>query len=94
MIHGLLGGEEVVSGQPLPQEDGQPLIEGAGRHPVQDEVRELDLVASSPMADGAPLKRGSSQIQPSPMTSIQCRNSRAVLLVICIHWPSLHRQTR
>ena len=43
MIQGLLRGEEVVSGQALAQEDVQPLIEGAGAHPVQDEVRQLDL---------------------------------------------------
>jgi hypothetical protein len=43
VIQGLLRGEEAVSGQPLAQEDLQPLIEGAGGHLAQDEVSQLDF---------------------------------------------------
>ena len=42
---------------------------------------------------GAPLNFSSSKMCDSPMASIHMGKRRAVLLVICIHWPSLVRAT-
>ena len=44
-------------------------------------------------AKGAPLNFSSSKMWDSPIVSIHIGKRRAVLFVICIHWPSFVRAT-